>query len=70
VVGWIGLLRIRYINISSYWLVGGLDSIGDGSWEMGLGERLLDGWILYLLVSLVGGIQENIGVDVLQDYTL
>jgi hypothetical protein len=49
-------LRIKYINISSSWLVRSMYSIGDGSWEMGLGERLLDGWILYLLIPLVGGI--------------
>jgi hypothetical protein len=63
-------LRIRYISRSSSWLAGDLDSIGGGSWEIGLGERLLDGWILYLLVPLVGGLQETLGVDVSQDYTL
>jgi hypothetical protein len=63
-------LRIRCISRSSSWLAGSLDSIGDGSWEIGLGEGLLDGWILYLLVPLVRGLQETHGVDVLQDYTL
>jgi hypothetical protein len=63
-------LRIRYINRSSSWLAGGTDSIGGGSWEIGLGERLLHGWILYLLVSLVTGLHETLGVDVSQDYTL
>ena len=61
-------MRIRYISKSSSWLAGDLDSIGDGSWE--IGERLLDGQILYLLVPLVGGLPETHGVDVLQDYTL
>ena len=63
-------MRIRYINISYSCLEGGLDCIEDGIWEMGLGERLVVGWILYLLVSLVGGLQKILGVDVLQDYTL
>jgi hypothetical protein len=61
--------RLRYINNSSSWLAGGLDFVGDDSWEMGLGERLLDGWILHLLVPLVEDLQETHGVDVLQDYT-
>jgi hypothetical protein len=39
------------------------------SWEMGLCERLLDGWILYLLVPLVGDLQEIHDVGILQDYT-
>ena len=56
-------MRIRYINGLSSWLTWGLDSIGDG--KMGLGERLLVGWIQYLLVSLVGGLQETLGVDFL-----
>jgi hypothetical protein len=47
-------LRIRYINRSSSWLAGGLASARDDSWEMGLCERLLDGWILYLLVRWLG----------------
>ena len=58
-------LRIRYINRSSSWLEEGMDSVGDGSWEMGLGERILDGWILYLLVPMVGGLHETHGVDIL-----
>jgi hypothetical protein len=33
-------LRIKYTSRSSSWLVGDLDSIGGGSWEIGLGERL------------------------------
>jgi hypothetical protein len=33
-----------------------MDFARDDSWEMGLGERLLDRWILYLLVPLVGGL--------------
>jgi hypothetical protein len=63
-------LRIRYISRSYSWLAGDMDSIGGGSWEIGLGERLLDGQIRYLIVPLVGGLQETHGVDVLQDYTL
>jgi hypothetical protein len=46
------------------------DTTGGSSLEIGLDERFLEGWILYLLVSLVGGLQETLGVEVLQDYTL
>jgi hypothetical protein len=63
-------LRIKDMSRSSSWLVGDLVSTGVGSLEIGLNERLLDGWILYLRVSLVGGLQEILCVDVLHDYTL
>ena len=49
-------LRIKYTNISSSWLSGGLDSTIDDSLDMGLCERFSDGWIWYLSVPLVGGI--------------
>jgi hypothetical protein len=62
-------LRIRYSNEASSWLAGGLASARDDSWEMGLCERLLDGWILYLLVSLVGDLHDIHDVGILQDYT-
>jgi hypothetical protein len=62
-------LRIRYINKSSSWWVEGLASTRDNSSEMGFFEILPDGWILYLLVPLVGDLLEIHGVDILQDYT-
>jgi hypothetical protein len=58
-------LRIRYIKRSSSWLVGDMDSSKDDIQEMGLGETLLDGWILYLLVPLVWGLQKIHGVVIL-----
>jgi hypothetical protein len=63
-------LRIKCISTSYSWLAGDLDTIRGGIWEIVLGERLLDGWILYLLVPLVGGLQETLGVDVSLDNTL
>jgi hypothetical protein len=63
-------LRIRNISRSSSWFTGDLDIIRGSSWENDLGERLFDEWILYLLVLLVGGFQEILGIDVSQDYTL
>jgi hypothetical protein len=63
-------LRIGYISRSSFWLAGDPDTTGGSSLEIDLDERFLEGWILYLLVSLVGGLQETLGVEVLQDYTL
>jgi hypothetical protein len=63
-------LGIRYISRSSFWLAGDPDTTGGSRFEIGLDERFLEGWILYLLVSLVGGLQETLGVEVLQDYTL
>jgi hypothetical protein len=58
-----------YISRSSSWLAGDLDSIGGGSLEIGLGERPLDGRLRYLLVPLIGDLQETHGVDVLHEYT-
>jgi hypothetical protein len=63
-------LRIRYNTRSSFWLAGDPNTTGCSSIEIDLDERFLEGWILYLFVSLVGGLQETLGVEVLQDYTL
>jgi hypothetical protein len=57
-------LRIKYIIRSSSWWAEGLASTRDDSWEMGFCEILPDGWILYLLVPLVGGLLEIHGVDI------
>ena len=63
-------LRIRYISRSSFWLARDPDTTGGSSLVIGLDERFLEGWILYLLALLVGGLPETLCVDVLQDYTL
>jgi hypothetical protein len=63
-------LRIKYMDRSSSWLARDLDTTRGGSLEIDLGERFLEGWILYLLALLVGGLQETLFVDVLQKYTL
>jgi hypothetical protein len=55
---------------SSSWLARNIDTTRGGSLETSLGERFLEGWILYLLPLLVGGLQETLCVDVMQDYTL
>jgi hypothetical protein len=63
-------LRIRYMSRSSSWLAGDLDTTGGGSLETDLGESFLEGWIQYLLALLIGGLQETLCVDDLQDYIL
>lgn len=55
---------------SSSWLSRDLDTTGDGSLEIDLGKSFLEGWIQYLLSLLIGGLQEILGVDDLQNYIL
>jgi hypothetical protein len=62
-------LRIRYIRRSLSWLARDQELARDDSWEMGLCERLLDGWIVYLRVSLVGGLPEVHGVGIIYECT-
>jgi hypothetical protein len=59
-------LRINYISKSSSWLAEGVASARGDSWEMGLCEIFCDGWIWYLYVPLVGGLQEIHGVGILR----
>jgi hypothetical protein len=63
-------LRIKYMSRSSSWLARDLDTTEGGSLETDLGESFLEGWIRYLLALLIGGLQESLCVDDLQDYIL